>query len=167
MFPNISTGVYSFFNQAVDNFWSRPVTLFYPEIKEECSNCFYNGFRSNGIYKNGGPYPFSEGSICPYCGGEGLKTVEPSETLTARIYYEKKTWIDIGIKVNVPDAAAQIVFKMDQLPKIQQCKYIIPSYYEGITSFQTQKLFRVGDYYPQGFAQNPVKYVVTFWAYRV
>lgn len=167
MFPDIPTDIFKPFNDAVDNFWAKRITLFYPEIREECSNCYYNGMRSNGTYKTGGPYPFENGSICPYCGGEGLKTTEPSETLTARIYYDRKNWVDVGAKVNVPDAAAQIIFKMTELPKIQQCKYIIPEYYEGINAYQNQRLFRIGDYYPQGFTQNPIKYVTTFWSHNV
>lgn len=167
MFPNIPTGIFKEFNQTVDNFWSKPLTLFYPEIKEECPNCYYNGYKSNGVYRTDGPYPFETGSICPYCGGEGLKITEPTETLTARIYYDRKNWMDVGIKINVPDAAAQIVFKMTELPKVQRCKYVVPEYYSGINSYQNQKLFKVGEYYPQGFTQNPIKYVITFWSSRV
>lgn len=164
---SIPPGIFNDFNFAVDNIWAKPITLFYPEIQEECANCYYNGMRSNGVYKAGGPYPFENGSVCPYCGGEGLKTTEPSETLTARIYYDRKNWIDVGAKVNVSDAAAQIIFKMTELTKIQQCKYIIPEYYEGITALQTQRLFKIGDYYPQGFTQNPIKYITTFWSHSV
>lgn len=167
MFPNIPTGVFSEFNQTVDNFWSKPVTLFYPEIREECSNCSYNGYRSNGVYKTGGPYPFENGSVCPYCNGEGLKVSEPTETLSARVYYDRKNWMDVGVKVNAPSAAAQMIFKMTELPKIQQCKYAIPEYYSGINSYQNQRLYKIGDYYPQGFTQNPIKYVVTFWSNNV
>lgn len=164
MFPDIPTGIFKEFNQAVDNFWSKSLTFFYPEVQEECSNCFYNGYRSNGVYKAGGPYPFDNGSLCPYCNGEGLKVVEPTDSTTARIYYDRKNWLDVGTPVNVPDTAAQIIFKMTELPKVQKCKYIIPEYYSGINNYQNQRLFKIGDYYPQGFTQNPVKYIITFWS---
>lgn len=167
MFPYIQTGVFRQFNETVENFWNKSIKLFYPEIQEECSNCFYNGYRSNGIYKTGGPYPFENGSVCPYCGGEGLKVIEPNEVLKGRIYYDRKNWLDVGLNINISDASAQIVFKMDELPKIQKCKYIIPEYYANINSYQNQKLFKVGDYYPQGFTQNPIKYVTTFWSNNV
>lgn len=164
---SIPSGIFSIYNEAVDNIWAKPVTFVYPEVREECPNCYYNGYKSNGVYKAGGPYPFDNGSLCPYCNGEGYKMTESTETVTARIYYSRKDWTDIGIPVNIPNAMAQIVFKMTDLPKVQRAKYIIPSYYTGIDAYQNQSLIRVGDYYPQGFTQNPIKYVITFWSANV
>jgi hypothetical protein len=56
---------------------------------------------------------------------------------------------------------------MTDLPKVQKAKYIIPEYYTGINAYQNQALVRVGEHYPQGFTQNPTKYVITFWAANV
>lgn len=164
---SIPSDIFNIYNEAVDNIWAKPVTFVYPEIREECPNCHFNGYKSNGVYKAGGPYPFDNGSLCPYCNGEGYKMTETTETTTARIYYNKKDWTDIGIPVNIANASAQIVFKMTDLPKVQRAKYIIPEYYTGIEAYQNQYLVRVGEYYPQGFTQNPIKYVITFWTANV
>lgn len=164
---SIPSGIFSIYNEAVDNIWAKPITFVYPEVREECPNCYFNGYKSNGIYKTGGPYPFDNGSLCPYCNGEGIKLTEPTSTTTARIYYNRKDWTDVGFPVNIPNADAQIVFKMTELPNVQTCKYIIPSYYDGINAYQNQRLIRVGEYYPQGFTQNPIKYVITFWSANV
>lgn len=164
MIPDIPSYIFDEYNYTVNHFWSKPITFFYPEITEECSNCYYNGSKSTGVYKTGGPYPFDNGSICPLCAGEGVKVTEPTSSTSARIYYSRKDWITFGPKVEIPDAAAQIVFNMDDLPSVQNCKYIIPAYYTGINAFQNQRLFRVGNFFPQGFTQNPIKYVITFWA---
>jgi hypothetical protein len=161
---SVPSGIFSIYNEAVDNIWAKSVTFVYPETTEECPNCHFNGMKSNGVYKSGGPYPFDDGSLCPYCNGEGLKLTEATDTTTARIYYNRRDWTDVGFPVNIQNADAQIVFKMTDLPKVQKAKYIIPEYYEGIESYQNQRLTRVGDYYPQGFTQNPVKYVITFWS---
>lgn len=154
---------FTLFNDAVDNIWSRPITLIYPEIREECPNCTYNGFRSNGRYKAGGPYPFDDGGLCPWCEGAGFKMVETSEQIYARIYYSQKEWVKVGPQVQLSNAAAQIVAKLTDLPKLQQCKYCIPHYYPNINNYNNQRLQRITDFYPMGFLQNPVKYVVTYW----
>ena len=155
---------FTLFNDAVDNIWSRPITLIYPEVREECPNCTFNGFRSNGKYKAGGPYPFEDGGLCPWCEGAGYKMIETTEQIYARIYYSQKEWVKVGPQVQLANAAAQIVAKMTDLSKLQQCKYCIPHYYPGIDNYNNQKLLRISDFYPMGFLQNPVKYVVTYWS---
>ena len=164
---SIHSDIFNIYNEAVDNIWAKPVTFVYPEVRQECPNCYFNGYKSNGVYKIGGPYPFDNGSLCPYCNGEGYKMIEATDTTTARIYYNRKDWTDIGIPINIANANAQIVFKMTDLPKVQKAKYIIPSYYDGINAYQNQHLVRLGEYYPQGFTQNPIKYVITFWTANV
>jgi hypothetical protein len=164
---SIPSDIFSIYNEAVDNIWAKSVTFVYPEVRQECPNCSFNGYKSNGVYKNGGPYPFDSGSLCPYCNGDGYKMIEATESTTARIYYSRKDWTDVGFPVNISNASAQIVFKMTDLPKVQKAKYIIPEYYTGINAYQNQALVRVGDHYPQGFTQNPTKYVITFWAANV
>lgn len=160
---SIPSGIFSIYNEAVDNIWSKAVDVYYPDRREECSNCYSINGRSNGVYKTGGPYPFDEGSICPLCDGEGIKYIATSETIYGRIYYDKRTWLNIGANVNYPDAVAQMVFKMTDLTKIQQCKYVVPKYYPGIEAYQISPLYRMGDYYPQGFTQNPTQYFVSYW----
>ena len=152
------------FNEAVDNIWSRPILIVYPEIRQECPNCTFNGFRSNGVYKTGGPYPFEEGLLCPWCEGAGFKMIDTTEQIQARVYYSQKQWVKLGPQVQLGNAAAQIIAKIDDLPKLQQCKYCIPHYYPNIDNYNNFKLQRTSDFYPQGFAQNPTKYVITMWS---
>lgn len=155
--------LFDIYNDTVENIWNREIILIYPEVKQECPNCTFTGFRSNGVYKTGGPIPFEEGFPCPWCEGAGYKMVEVSDTIKARVYYSQKEWVKIGPQVQLANAAAQIVANMDYLPKLQQCKYCIPHYYPNIDSYNNQKLRRISDFYPQGFLQNEKRYVVTFW----
>ena len=163
MVISLDPNIFNAYNETVENIWNREIILIYPEVRQECPNCTFNGFRSNGIYKAGGPYPFEDGFPCPWCEGDGFKMIEKTETIKARVYYSKKEWVDVGAQVQVANAAAQIVANIDYLPKLQQCKYCIPHYYPNIDSYNNQKLQRISDFYPQGFLQNPSKYVVTFW----
>jgi hypothetical protein len=160
---SIDPKIFNVYNEAVENIWNRNIVLIYPEIRQECPNCTFNGFKSNGVYKTGGPYPFEEGFPCPWCEGTGFKMVESTETIPARVYYSKKDWVNVGAEVQVANAAAQIVANMDYLPKLQQCKYCIPAYYPNIDNYNNLKLRRISDFFPQGFLQNPKKYIVTFW----
>lgn len=160
---SIPNDIFNIYNDAVDNIWSKTVTLVYTENKEECPNCYFNGYKSNGIYKINGPYPFEDGFPCPYCDGAGFKLSETTEDIQCRIYYNQKEWVKVPVAVNIPFATAQIVAKLTDLPKLQKCKYIIPKYYTDIEVYQNQTLIMAGAYYPQGFTQNPIKYVVTYW----
>lgn len=161
---SLPPNVFDLYNEAVVNIWNRPITLVYPEVREECPNCTFNGFRSNGVYKTGGPYPFESGFLCPWCEGAGYKMILTQEDIQARIYYTQKDWVKVGAQVQLPNAAAQIVASTDYLAKIQQCKYCIPHYYPNIDNYNNQRLQRVSDFYPMGFLQNSQKYIVTFWS---
>lgn len=160
---SIPSGIFSIYNDAVDNIWSKRVTLVYPERKEECPNCYNNGYQSNGVYRTGGPYPFENGFPCPYCDGVGFKYLQTTEDIYARLYFAKKDWAKIGIDVNIPDAEMQMVCKITDWPKVQRANYILPSYYEGYQIDPSNGMTLTGDYYPMGFTQNPTKYIVTFW----
>jgi hypothetical protein len=160
---SLPPGIFDIYNEAVDNIWSRKITIVYPKRKTECPNCENNGFKSTGIYKTGGPYPFEDGFPCLYCDGLGFKFIETTEDIKGRVYYSRKDWVDIGVPINLANAVAQTVIDIKHLPKLQQCQYIIPEYYEGIDTNRVKPLQKASDYYPQGFLQNPVKYIVTFW----
>jgi hypothetical protein len=89
---------------------------------------------------------------------------EVTEDIYGRMYYDRKLWLDVGVPINVPSAQAQTVCKLTDLPKLQKCKYMIPLYYSELEGYQNQGLVRISDYFPQGFTQNNIKYVVTLWA---
>ena len=160
---SIDQSIFGLFNETVDNIWSKKIVLYYPEKREICINCGFDGVRSNGVYKVGGPYPFDYGMICPYCDGEGYKMIEATEVIYARIYFGQKDWVNTGIPINIPNAKAQIISKSDDMTKLQIAKYIIPDYYSGTTKAEALKMLSDAYPFPQGFTQNPVKYFVSFW----
>lgn len=163
---NIPSGVFDVYNEAILLF-TRQATLIYPEKKEDCPNCIMSNMgtrnRSVSIYQAGGPYPFERGMPCPYCGGKGYKANESTDEVTLRIYWDRKSWVKTGAEIAIPDGSIQTIAYMTDLEKIEQCKYMIPNY-DGIQNYDTSARYeKNGISFPQGFKQNAIKYVVTFW----
>jgi hypothetical protein len=163
---SIPQSVFTTYNEAVTLF-ERTAKLVYPEKKETCSNCYLDTMgtrtRSVSLYRSGGPAPFDRGMPCPLCNGKGYKMIETTEEISLRIYWERKSWVDVGIPLDFPQGSIQTIANMTDLPKIDKAKYLIPTEYGNIASYHTMKFTRSGASFPQGFKQNPTKYVVTFW----
>ena len=149
---NIPSSVFKTYNEAVKLF-TRTGRLIYPEVKEECPNCYLDTLgtrnRSISFYKPSGPYPFERGMPCPYCGGKGYK--------------DRKSWVSTDFKIDVPDGGIQTISYMTDLDKINKAKYLIPLY-DGSEKYDEARFQKAGPSFPQGFKQNETKYVVTFWS---
>tara|TARA_Y100001973_G_scaffold84179_1_gene125058 strand:+ start:379 stop:894 length:516 start_codon:yes stop_codon:yes gene_type:complete len=163
---NIPSSVFDTYNEAVSLF-TRTAKLVYPEKKEDCPNCILDTMgtrnRSVSMYQPGGPYPFERGMPCPYCGGAGYKAIESSDTVTLRIYWDRKHWVNVGTPIEIADGGIQTIALMTDIAKIEKCKYMLPRY-DGIENYDPNaKYYRTGPSFPQGFKQNETKYVVTFW----
>jgi hypothetical protein len=82
-----------------------------------------------------------------------------------RVYWNRKNWVDVGLPIDVPDNVIQTVSDMSHLSKINKAQYMELKEHK-IASYETFRFQRMGSSYPQGFKQNPVKYVVNFWERR-
>lgn len=166
---SLPASVFTSFNQIVADILEREATLIYPEARQECPNCYMDTFgvqnRSISIYRTGGPYPFDRGQPCPYCNGRGYKAVEDTEIIKLRIYYDKKFFNRIAASLNLPEGSIMTISNMSNLTKIERAKYLIPKY-DGIQDYNITKFEKAGPSIPNGFQQNPVKYVTTFWKYN-
>ena len=159
----IPPSVFDKFNEAVTLF-NKTCTLVYPAKREQCTNCTSSSFggRSTSVYRVGGPQSFAYGEICPLCDGEGFKSVETTEDVEMRVYWDTRHWLKIDASVDVPDGSIQTIGLMTDFPKINKADHIIPQ--DGsIQNHQTLKFRKIGESYPQGFKQNTVQYVVNFW----
>ena len=156
----LSGKVFTKFNEAIQLF-ERTATLVYPEKRERCGNCITNtiGGRSTNLYRTGGPISFNRGSICPLCGGRGFKLIESQETIQLRIYHDRKTWVNIGLEVDIPNNAIQTVGYMSDYPKLTKAKELLVD----IGGHNHVRYKRLAEPFVQGFKQNPVQYVVIFW----
>jgi hypothetical protein len=136
-------------------------TLIYPPKVSECPNCIFdvNEQRSSNIYKDGGPYQFSAGSVCPMCGGEGRSTLPQEETIKLRVYWSPRDWIKLSSPpiINIPNAVAQIIGYMNDLSKLERAESIVLD--DGITSIRRWTMKRSGQAIPWGFQR---RYFVQF-----
>ena len=152
------------FNSIVQDNLEEQMRLYYPEIKEECPNCYLDTFgtgsRSVSIYKTGGPYPFDTGMPCPYCDGKGYKAIEQTEDLGARIYTDPKMFIKFG-RINVPDGSMMLIFSIDKLPKFLRCKFLVPQ--TGLENHILERYYLNGQPEVTGFVMNPTKYLSSIW----
>ena len=131
----------------IDDIPGLTCTLIYPRKQAECDNCSLDPMtgRSTNVYKVGGPIPFTNFQVCPRCNGEGHLTSPATDTIEARIYWEPKSWVDIGIKVAKPDNTAMMIGYLTDLTKIKKANKIsVEGYY----------YTRLGEAVPHGFRRN-------------
>ena len=79
----------------------KHVLINFDPIQEICPNCLFDtmGGRSIGIYKVGGPTPFSRGQKCPYCKGHGFLITERQKCIKALIKWNPKDAATYGVSV--------------------------------------------------------------------
>lgn len=124
----IPSGIFSIYYNVCDeilnnNYLSNLYTVYYPPIKQSCSNCNtgYFGGVSKNVYKHGGPAPFT--GSCPLCGGNGYRELESTDTLRLRVYWSRKDWIKIS-NIDISQAQVMIIgFKTD-INKIERMNEI-------------------------------------------
>lgn len=128
--PEIRNLAKAAFSDLIDQL-SKPVKLVYPPKMERCDNCVYNpvGKKSSNVYVTGGPIPFPLGSICPLCGGAGMRATENSDIVNLLINEDVKTF-DKSLKLDntniyYPAGTIQCKGYVRDLPKILKCDYMI------------------------------------------
>lgn len=118
---NIPQGIFDKYEEVCDYFltsneFSRLCTLYYPPIRIPCDD---HPFTQEGnIYQHGGPAPIG-GEPCVYCGGQGYKDKEVTETIRLRIYWNKRKWVQTATVV-AADAEVQVIGLVSDLSKLMQ-----------------------------------------------
>ena len=84
----------------IDDEFGHDCSLIYPQQDSQCINCVRDPKtqQSSNIYNGTGPIPFENHTICPRCGGAGKEVDNPKEPIRLRIYWDRKSWIDIGVQ---------------------------------------------------------------------
>tara|TARA_Y100000356_G_scaffold101340_1_gene86741 strand:+ start:1427 stop:1918 length:492 start_codon:yes stop_codon:yes gene_type:complete len=157
---NIPASVFEKLNEAILLF-NRTCTLVYPERKDRCGNCIQNtiGGRSVNTYRSGGPIPFNRGSLCPLCGGKGVKLVEETKSVEMRVYHNRRDFINVGFNADIPSNVIQTIGYMSDYDDIIKAKELLVD----VGSYRQGRYKRMSEPFVQGFKQNPTQYVVVYW----
>jgi hypothetical protein len=96
--------------------------------KNICINCIYDPQlkKSTNKYKIGGPVPFPDNRICPYCSGSGFYGQEIlEENVFLAVIWDSKKWLGINTNIKSPEDYIQTISNSNILNKIQSCNYIV------------------------------------------
>jgi hypothetical protein len=138
----------------IDGEIGQNCTLVYPDEWTECDNCIldFATQRSSNIYKSGGPVSFPANTLCPRCNGEGRARIPRTEVIRMRVYWDRRSWIDIGFKIANSDGIAMCIGYMSDFHKMERANTIIAN--SDIAEHRTYECVREGEAKPYGFRNN-------------
>jgi hypothetical protein len=141
-----------------------PCKLAFENTKlQDCPNCIYDPLthRSSNQYQPGGPIPFIDGQICPYCVGNGSLSFSAEETVYLGIIKPVFFGVDkLELNnVNYIDGMIQSLCSIDLYPKLKNASYIIVD--TNILDITNTKFVRHRDPTPVGFGDN--SFIITTW----
>jgi hypothetical protein len=140
-----------------------PCRLIYPETKLViCPNCEINPVtgKSSGVYKTGGPKPFTKGP-CPVCQGLGKKAEEVDETVYLCVIWDYKKWLPMPFPIHTPEGYVQTLSNLTLLPKIKRAKEIVLN--SNIEEYVVHRFTRDGEPNPCGCCVGDETFIVTMW----
>lgn len=152
------------YNTIVDSFINEDFgvdcVLEYPPKDAVCINCVYDSKskKSTNRYKSGGPSYFTSG-VCPWCGGKGVTQTINTDTIKLRCYWERKSWLKIGIPINIPDNAVQTIGFLSDFPKIKKAQKILLNNQN--SGYVNLEYVLYGEPIPHGFKKN--RYIICYW----
>lgn len=88
-----------------------------------------------------------------------IKEVEKLENVKMKIYWERKTWFNVGGNIVVPDNAIQTIFFGSDLDKVMRAKQLIA--HKNIKDDLELKFKKWGEPFPVGFHKE--RYWACFW----
>lgn len=154
-----------------DTALTLPCRLYYGNTKwTDCPNCDMSptSGMSTNRYTSGGPVPFPNGQICPYCNGRGRTEDEQTEDVYLGIIWDMKQWLKLGAigslaasaSTNTGESYIQTVSKFSTTyEKIRQAKELVVD--TDIAANVHLRYVRYGEPKPGGFGAD--NYVVTIW----
>ena len=92
-------------------------------------------------------------------GTKKYKTVENTEDITLRVYWNRKEWIKIG-EMEVPDGSIQTIGYLSDLPKLNKAKALLVN--KDPQGYEEYRFVKAAEPFPYGLKQD--RYVVCFWS---
>lgn len=129
--------------------------------KNICPNCIYNPSlkKSTNKYKTGGPRPFPQGMICPYCKGSGFYGNIQVEEVYLAVIWSYKDWVIKNINIENPTGMIQTICDRTLYSKFKKCENMTVVYTENSAA---NPLFQLDEEpNPAGLGDN--NYLITNW----
>lgn len=105
----------------------KNVLFIFDPIIEPCTNCVFDTEknRSTGVYKIGGPIPFTRGYKCPYCKGQGFLERAVEKCVKCLIKWNPKEFKNYGISVQKNHAVVRLKGFLTDAPYMVKAKAAI------------------------------------------
>lgn len=141
-----------------------PCTLIFENTKlNDCPNCVYDTLsrRSSNQYQTGGPIPFVNGQICPYCNGVGSLSFNSEEIVYLGIIKPVFFGMDkLSLEdVNFVDGKIQSLCSVNLYAKLKNASVIIVD--NNLLNLANNRYIRYRDPIPVGFGNN--SFIITTW----
>lgn len=146
---------------ALINQLGKNVYLEFDPIRESCPNCTYDTIRkrSTGVYKTGGPRPFSRGRKCPYCKGHGFVETSVNKCIKCLIKWNPKDAKNFGISITQKKGVVRLKTHLTEIDDLIRAKTIIVNH---DISDQMKLVMRlIKGPTPVGLRED--RYCISFW----
>jgi hypothetical protein len=91
-------------------------------------------------------------------GSKKFKTVENTEDIKLRVYWNRKDWVKVG-EIDIPDGAIQTIGYLSDFTSINKAKALIVN--SDIDGYREYRFIKAAEPFPWGFKQD--RYMVCFW----
>jgi len=146
---------------ALINQLGKSVLLEFDPVRQPCSNCIFDPIRnrSTGIYKTGGPRPFTRSRQCPWCKGKGFEETQATRCIEALIKWNPRDSEKYGISLENYKSVVRIKTFSTEADDIVRARTAIVDYQEIGTTIARVRLIR--NPIPVGLRQS--RYCISFW----
>lgn len=154
-------GIYQDRIDSLINQLGKNVLFIFDPIIEPCTNCIFDTEknRSTGVYKIGGPIPFTRGHKCPYCKGQGFLERAVEKCVKCLIKWNPKEFKNYGISVQKNHAVVRLKGFLTDAPYMVKAK-------TAIVDHDIKKSFKlivrlIQGPIPVGLRED--RYIISYW----
>lgn len=158
------TGVVPIYQDNIDSLidqLGKNVILTLGKITTDCPNCEYDSIRkrSSGRYQSGGPIPFSDGTVCPYCEGRGKIETENTATIKALVKWNPRDFNRMELNINEADVICRLKTYLSDVPNLKRASSIIVD--SDARRLSEHRMYLLREPTPVGLQSS--RYAVSYW----
>lgn len=160
----ISSDLIQIYQSRIDaliNQLGKNILLEFDPIREPCTNCLPDiiSNRSVGIYRIGGPIPFTRGQKCPFCKGIGFLEQKVTQCLKCLIKWNPREIKNYGISVSKYNNIVRLKAFLTDSDNLSRAKTAIIDY--DIQNIFKQRVKLIKGPVPVGLRED--RFCVSFW----